>query len=104
MLLTDAVWAAIQALDGETIMTVGRGDAGRGHVFTVTRPTETQIVVAPERGEPRLIRRQTFADALALDVPADQLRPVMLKAVPSQRATASYVVAILRELHRRGML
>lgn len=104
MMSSDALWAAMQALDGEIITTVGRGFVGPGCAFTVRRSTDTQVIAVPGRGEPRAIKRDMFAYALALDVPVDQLRPISLKDVPAQRATATYVVAILRELHRRDVL
>lgn len=102
MPISDRLWQGIQALDGQAVHTIGRGQRGAGTPFTVHRDTDTQIVVIPSRGEQRLIHRRHFDQALDLGVPVDQLRPAMLDMVKPRMVAASYVVGILRELHQRG--
>ena len=102
--ISDDLWAAIRALEGQPLQTIGRGNAGRGRPFTLRRAQTDQIIVLPSRGEPRPIRRALFDQALALGTLVEQLRPVMLATTGTASVCSSYVVGILRELHRRGVL
>jgi hypothetical protein len=101
---SDDLWKAIRALEDQPLQTIGRGNAGRGRPFTVRGVTTDRIVVLPSRGEPRPIRRALFDQALALGTPVAQLRPVMLASTGTASVCSSYVVGILRELQRRGVL
>lgn len=102
--MDDAIWRAIQALDGETFETV------EGAKFTVSRYTDRMIQVTPHSSkEPRPVRRVRFEDTLSLGIPVEQLRPGMLgkHRVEGRRVGgfhSSYVIPILQTLRRRGQL
>jgi hypothetical protein len=104
VVVSDDLWVAILNLQGQPLQTIGRGKTGRGKPFTVLRGTANDVIVQPSRGEQRMIHRVLFDYALALGTPVEQLRPIMLALAGMAAVNSSYVVGILRELHRRGAL
>jgi hypothetical protein len=101
ILLTDTQWAAIQALDGQELLTRGIGTLRSRRPFTVRKQSALYIEAVPSSGSPRPIGRRDFDRALGFGVAIDDLRPSMLQQLMQ---TSSYVVAILQELHRRGLV
>jgi hypothetical protein len=100
--LSDRQWEVIRSLEGQELRTIGRKMNDQGEPFTIRCKTETLVMALPRRGKPRPVRRDRFDQALSLGVPIHQLRPSMLEDVPPKMVCTSYVVAILRELRRRG--
>lgn len=94
----DDVWATIQSLDGLELHTSADGAS-----FTIQRGTGDAILVTPEStGRPRRVTWAEFARALAIGRPVERLTASMVHATGTQNA--SYIVAILQELRRRGRL
>jgi hypothetical protein len=103
MLVSDELWRTIQALDGQEIPTLRDGQP-----FIVKRGTPTQLSVTVPSGRSYPVRRLDVERVLSLGLPIEQLRPGLvrqrLEAQGHQISCASYVSAILQELHRRGVL
>ena len=94
----DDLWASIQSLDGADLRTAADGAA-----FTVYRGSGDGILVIPEStGRSRLVTWAEFTRALAIGRPVGRLTASMVHATGTQNA--SYIVAILQELRRRGRL
>jgi len=96
--IDDELWASIQSLDGMELHTAADGAA-----FTIHRGSGDAIQVTPEStGRPRLVTWAEFSRALAIGRPVERLTATVVHATGTQNA--SYIVAILQELRRRGKL
>lgn len=96
--IDDDLWTSIQGLDGMQLRTPADGAS-----FTIDRGSGDAIHVTPEStGRPRLVTQSEFSRALALGRPVERLTASIVHATGTQNA--SYIVAILQELRRRGKL
>jgi hypothetical protein len=90
------VWERIQALEGQTLYTVGRRKA-----FNVSEVGENHVTVVPaSTGKARRIPRQELARAEAHQLISAAVRPGKLRTAGVSEANPAYVAAIIRAISK----
>jgi len=86
-------WQKIEQLGGRTLHTIGKA---RKFTLDIVRPA--YLVVIPDGGDPRLIRRGVMERAAAIRSAEGPLTRARLVAEFPGSRNSSYIVAIVEEL------